>query len=414
MRLTPNHEHRGGLGTITFLTARFWPESYGGLEHRIGQYARAFARRGFDVRVLTENRTNRPAKEMIEPGLTVYRQRGPALGPMWRWPEPLRVAWWRSMVRRFADEGPVFANEPLAATGAILAGRKRDLVFHPPGILSASHAVSLARPECWTLAVSRTLRKLDALTLKQSPRVLLESENVRREAIARHGLNSNTPILFNGIASEEYARLDRIGARRRYRLSDDQFTVAYVGRLDPCKDLPFLFRAAAMGALGPTGVLLVAGDGPDRTRLERIAETLGISQRILWAGRLTDPRSIYAAADALVLCSVYETFGNVIMEAMASGLPVIGRKRDADPNRPVLTACDELIADERTGLLADSHHPEHLAQLLTSLRLSPAFRRHLGVAAQRWTRTQTWDARVDEHAAALDWKLPRQTLALAA
>ena len=92
--------------------------------------------------------------------------------------------------------------------------------------------------------------------------------------------------------------------------------------------------------------LVVVGDGQERTRLEELARSLGVVGRVKFVGFRQDVKRFYSIADVFALPSMYETFGHVFLEAMASGVPCIGLKADYPE---VVTACDEIIDDGRTG-----------------------------------------------------------------
>jgi UDP-glucose:(heptosyl)LPS alpha-1,3-glucosyltransferase len=82
------------------------------------------------------------------------------------------------------------------------------------------------------------------------------------------------------------------------------------------------FAIRALAEMNTKAVLLVVG-GDSSAPFKRIAEQLGVSERVIFAGSRTDLPRIYPAADAFVLPTLYETFALVCLEAMASGLPVL-------------------------------------------------------------------------------------------
>jgi glycosyltransferase involved in cell wall biosynthesis len=91
--------------------------------------------------------------------------------------------------------------------------------------------------------------------------------------------------------------------------------------------------------------------------------------------------------DAILLSSVYEAYGLVILEAMAAGLPVLGRRAD---HPRVMTACEEIITHGHDGLLFHAHDPGSLARSITALAHAPAWCRTLGSNARRTAIRQSW------------------------
>jgi glycosyltransferase involved in cell wall biosynthesis len=116
------------------------------------------------------------------------------------------------------------------------------------------------------------------------------------------------------------------------------------------------------------------------------ARRLGVGDRLRVLGPRDDLENVYRAADVFVYPSPYDTFGMVVAEAMASGLPVIvGRD----------TGVAELIEDGRNGLLCDAAEPSTLAAALTELSSSSERAASLGEAGRRTIARHTWDQCAD-------------------
>lgn len=118
-------------------------------------------------------------------------------------------------------------------------------------------------------------------------------------------------------------------ARQKLGLSDEDFVVAAIGRLDPVKRFDWLIRAIARTS-SPRMSLALAGEGKDRERLERLARELGVIERVRFLGWLDDPALLYCAADIVACVSRTEGTPNVVLEALslnrlvlATPLPVI-------------------------------------------------------------------------------------------
>jgi glycosyltransferase involved in cell wall biosynthesis len=126
---------------------------------------------------------------------------------------------------------------------------------------------------------------------------------------------------------------------------DRCFVMLAVGRLHPVKDHAFLIRGCAqLKALGAKFVCLIAGDGSERRRLERLAASCGLEQEIQLLGHVQRDQlaAYYARADLVVLTSRSEGVPLTLMEAMARGKPVLA---------PAITGIPELVADGQTGFL---------------------------------------------------------------
>jgi len=381
----------GGGARLTLLTRMFWPDGFGGVERRTRCTADALTRAGVDVRVLTQTRDGAPARQdRLEPGYEVARFPAPAIGRQWRWRELVQARWWAGVVARHAGPGVLWATEPPAALGAILAGAADRLVYNPPWCAVGMRRVWRAWPEATTLRTRWLLRRVERSVFRRARWVVAASDNVADQLRHAHGDRPGLFVVPHGVELPPTDALDRVAARRRLRIEPDDFAVGVVARVDPLKDIPFLLRAVRFAGPG-VGRVVIAGEGPDRPRVERVAAELGLADRLCWAGRLDDPLPAYAAMDAMVLPSIYEAFGNVVLEAMAAGVPVVGRRRCVDPRTPVLVANEELIEDGRTGALVDPRDPADLGRRLAELCGQRSRVQAMGRAAREAASSKSWD-----------------------
>ncbi|MCP1470747.1 glycosyltransferase involved in cell wall biosynthesis [Sphingobium sp. OAS761] len=133
----------------------------------------------------------------------------------------------------------------------------------------------------------------------------------------------------------------------------------FVGRMERQKNLPLLLRAFAAGS-APADRLTLVGDGRHRAGAERLAARLGIADRIAFSGHVTDPIAHMARHDALLLSSDYEGLPGVVIEAIASGLPVIATD---------CTGCmAELLGHGRFGMLVPRRNVAAMAAAIAGHR----------------------------------------------
>lgn len=119
--------------------------------------------------------------------------------------------------------------------------------------------------------------------------------------------------------------LPRQEARRLLELEDDTYVIANVGRLHRDKDQATLLRgfAQALPELPANTLLLILGKGPLEQELKSLANTMGITKQVRFAGQVPDAKRYFRAFDLFVLSSDHEPFGMVLLEAMAAELPII-------------------------------------------------------------------------------------------
>ena len=148
-----------------------------------------------------------------------------------------------------------------------------------------------------------------------------------------------------------------------------------VGRLMPQKSYPLLLKALRIVITEKPVHLYVLGEGTERSYLERLIENLDLKPFIHLLGFQSNPYAYMRQADIFVLSSDYEGFGNVIVEAMALGLPVIATDCPYGPR--------EILADGKYGLLVPPGDEEALAKAILSLLREPDTRRRLGRKAKK-------------------------------
>jgi glycosyltransferase involved in cell wall biosynthesis len=156
------------------------------------------------------------------------------------------------------------------------------------------------------------------------------------------------------------------------------------GRLTEQKGYPDLLRALVRVRERQPARLWVLGEGPDRAALERLRSHLGLDDAVDFMGFCANPYALMAAADVFVLSSLWEGFGNVIVEAMAAGAPVVVTNCPYGPA--------EIIEPETSGLLSPVGDPETLAQNILRVLEDDSLRSRLIRGGKE--RAKAFDARV--------------------
>lgn len=190
------------------------------------------------------------------------------------------------------------------------------------------------------------------------------------------GVDAPIRVIPNGVDLEPFRRPIQPLPRELLGVDADDVLLIYVGRLGPEKNLTLLLRsfAGAQSAYPNTSLLLV-GDGPEMDNLKHLAGRIGLTDRIHFAG-LVDyeqvPRYL-AAADAFVTASVTEVHPLSVIEAMASGLPVLGIESPG---------VSDSIVDGETGFLSRDDLASFSA-MLTRLVADAESRKRMAEVARR-------------------------------
>src|SRR5690606_18010383 len=177
-------------------------------------------------------------------------------------------------------------------------------------------------------------------------------------------------IVYNGIDLSRFTR--QPGARHKiateYQIDDDEIILLTVASMFPVKRIDVLLRACNL--LKERGVrfrFIVAGK---RTELEKdlrsLAAELNLGEQVHWHGPTTTPEELMSAADIFLLASHGEAFGNVVVEAMSCGAPVVGSRSGG---------IQEIIEDGISGLLANVDDPNDFATKIERLSRDVDLRR---------------------------------------
>jgi glycosyltransferase involved in cell wall biosynthesis len=164
------------------------------------------------------------------------------------------------------------------------------------------------------------IREHEAFGLLRADRVIAVSRHLKDQVVERYGVPpARVRVVYNAVRPTP----------RLERLENAGVIVLYLGRLAAMKGVDTFLRAAARVApLAPEATFVVAGEGPELPRLLTLAAHLGISDRVIFLGKVTEEERtlLLAGASVFVLPSVVEPFGIAALEAMAAGVPTIVSK----------------------------------------------------------------------------------------
>ena len=232
----------------------------------------------------------------------------------------------------------------------------------------------------------RIVLALERRVFARTPQIVAISDAGRREIGLLYGVaGERLTVVYNGVDLERFhprnRATHRAAARGEAGVPSDAWTVLFVGSGFERKGLATAIEAFAKLS-DRESRLLVVGKGDPRP-YRAAAARAGVGPRIAWLGARPDPERWYAAADLVVLPSRYEPFGNVHLEALASGLPVVASAKAGGA---------EVIADGLNGAVVDPTDASAVAAALARFRDGSA--RDVGEAARRSAEPFTYRAQV--------------------
>ncbi len=351
------------MKTFTLALVRQRYAQDGGAERFVARAVEALAARGVRLLLVTRawDATGAARVETCDP---FY------LGRVWRdW------AFARCACRRLARLGAdlVQSHERLACCDIYRAGDgvHREWLLQRRRVLgvAARAALALNPYHRYVLAAERAMFHSPRL------RAVICNSRMVQEEIQRHfGLPAERlHVVYNGIDTAAYhpdVKRRRAALRASRGIPADAPLFLFVGSGFERKGLAVLL--AALAHLPRSAHLLVVGRDKHLARFRARAAALGLAQRVSFTGAVDDVKPYYGAADALVLPTLYDPFPNVVLEAMACGLPVVTSRK---------SGAAELIEHGRNGYVCDALDLDALAACMTQL-LEPATCARVGAAAR--------------------------------
>jgi len=237
-----------------------------------------------------------------------------------------------------------------------------------PVVLSALHSTG------WPDSISRMNRWLTPIT---DGFIAVAGRHGAYRAETERLPKSKVRVIHNGVDLERFqAKVDRAGVRAEFNCPAEAPLATIVAALRPEKNHDLLLEAAALVRQEfDDARFWIIGDGPERSRLEALTQTLGLSEAVTFLGTRHDIPNLLGASDALVLTSRMEANPVSILEAMAAAKPVVA---------PRVGSIPEVVCHGKTGLLFDAGSPPSVvARSLAELFADPRPAQRMGRAGQK-------------------------------
>ncbi len=321
----------------------------GGTERHLNQIAAHLAERGDEVTIVCRSHEEAP-----HPGVRFDVLRSPAPGATWRmWQFAGDVE--RHVMASSYDV--VYALGRTWTHDAIRLGGGCHRTY-----LELAHAATQAPWERWTgrgWLKQRVALALEARGLAPGAyqRVVVNSEMVKRDVIARHGVpDAMIDVIYNGVDLERFHperyRAAAVALRQSCGFAPDDFVILFLGSGYGRKGLGQLLQAfATMCRRVERARLMVVGYDSAQAFYEAQAVQLGITAKTRFRGGRRDAEVCYAAADLYVLPSLYDPFANSTLEALAAGVPVITTR--ANGGHEILTHREDGSVVSHDGLVEE-------------------------------------------------------------
>ncbi|KQU95119.1 glycosyltransferase [Devosia sp. Root105] len=321
----------------------------GGAERVFVLMANEMARRGHEVTLFTWNgegpnaALRSDAVHFVDLGIPIHGEgfgKPATIAGLWR-----SAGFYRRLKPDAVFSGPEFAN--------LITALALNLGFSKAKFFPSFHAAAAIPSNDFG---SKLAVLLSGLVAARATKAIAVSAGVGRDIAAR-GVAAGRIAVINNPLPPAAARTGQVYPwQAELTALGEGPVIATAGRLVGVKDHKTLLRAFAALLKTRPARLVLFGEGPLLGELEAESRVLGIASRVLFPGYVNDPAACYAAADLFVLSSTSEGFGNVLIEAMAAGVPVVSTDAPHGPR--------EILADGKYGTLTPVGDVDALADAM--------------------------------------------------
>jgi glycosyltransferase involved in cell wall biosynthesis len=312
---------------------------------------------------------------------------------------------WQAPLLSIHDRGPLDWRVIPAALA--ICRREQVAIWH--GHEYKSNALGLILRRFWPMHLITTAHgwvqhtrrtpfyyRIDRFCLPRYERVIAVSPDLYDSSIAAGVAADRCSLIENGIDTEQYQRrVPAAEAKARLGVAPGRLVVGAVGRLSAEKGFDLLIRVMQrVLAEGLDAELWIVGTGDQRPQLERMISDMNLGERVRLLGYRADTIDLYHAMDLFVLSSLREGLPNVLLEAMAIGVPVVATR---------IAGVPRLIRDGVDGLLVEAGNEDELAASMKQILTSDQLRHKFALAGRERIETSySFRVRMDKVRAIYD------------
>jgi glycogen(starch) synthase len=371
------------VGTLTW---EFPPRVVGGIARHCEGLAKALVQQNHEVHLFTLDFPGSPNYEEMD-GVKVYRA-STELG------HPNFLTWVllfnHFLTKRMADVvhsvdfDVMHVHDWLAA----FSGISFKHYLKKPMVLTV-HSTEVGRAQGLHSPDSFSINGIEWWAMYEADRVIVCSQSMKNEICGHFNLPlDKVDVIPNAIDATKYqTSVDRGSVRQRYGVGYGEKLILCVGRLVPQKGIEYFIRAIPhIAKRYPEAKFIIVGEGWSRDILEAEARASGQNRKIQFTGFASDQEviNLMSSADVLVVPSVYEPFGIVALEGMATGVPVVASQ---------VGGLSEVIEHDRTGLFVFPRSPESIAWGIDRVLSDPNHAKWLTEnAKEKLHKAYSWEA----------------------
>ncbi len=236
------------------------------------------------------------------------------------------------------------------AISAILA---KDIAKHDVKIITTLHGTDIT-----VLGMDKTFKPMIKYAIEKSDRVTAVSNDLAKQTIDVLEVDKEIDVIYNFVNENDYYKKERDFLKAGYEIAEDEKVIIHISNFRKVKRVEDVIKTFANIQEKIKAKLILVGDGPESPTAFDLVEKLGIQDHVMFLGRQKNISDLLSISDLKLLMSEQESFGLVILEAMACEVPSIATNVGGIP---------EVISHGETGYLVDLGDTETAAELAINL-----------------------------------------------
>ncbi|TGB04552.1 N-acetyl-alpha-D-glucosaminyl L-malate synthase BshA [Halobacillus salinus] len=208
------------------------------------------------------------------------------------------------------------------------------------------------------LGIDTSLKQMIKFGIEQSDRVTAVSNSLVKQTKEMLDTSKEIDVVYNFVDEREYYRKDKGSLRSDYCIKEEEKVLIHISNFRKVKRVPDVIYAFSLIEKEVPSKLLLVGDGPEYSECRQLVQKLDLEDRVLFLGKQDNVSDLLSIADLKLLLSEKESFGLVLLEAMACGVPCIGANTGGIP---------EVIDHDETGYITELGNVEQIAHYATHM-----------------------------------------------
>jgi len=356
-----------------FQVVPYFPPHIGGMEFYVERLSRELVARGHEVFVFTSSEKGLSYREKVD-GVEIYRLRTLTKG----YNVPIVPSLFGSLLREkkpdviHTHQYPVFFSDVSTMISRL---RNIPLLLHV-------HVISEPKSAFSSLVSNLYYKTIGRLPFRGAYAIITPSFAYKKMVIQMGTESEKVKVIPYSV---DLARFhpDNSGDKFRKRHDcDGSNVILSVGRLNYQKGFSYLLKAISMVVQKlPDLKLVIVGDGEQFSYLKELSQSLGLSDSVIFTGRISQVEmpEAYAAADVFVLPSIFESFGIALIEAQATGKPVVCTRVGGAP---------ETLLEKESGLIVDPKESGQLAEAIIRILCDQKLAKSMGEEGRRFVENR--------------------------